>query len=72
MVLLTPSFGKPTRYSNRLHNFSVTTSECYEDILKWDKEDNVNTFFPLTYDLNVFESRVNTKQLSSMIIFDLF
>ena len=72
MVLLTPSFGRSTRYSNRLHDFSVTISECYKDILKWDKGDNVNTFFPLNYDLNVFKSRVNTKQLSSMIIIDLF
>ena len=60
--------GKSTRYSNRLHDFSVAISECYIDILKRDKGDNINTFFPLTYDLNVFTSRVNTKQRSSMII----
>ena len=60
--------GKSTRYSNRLHDFSVAISECYNDILKRDKGDNINTFFPLTYDLNVFTSRVNTKQRWSMTI----
>ena len=40
--------GKSTRYSNRLHDFSVAISECYIDILKRDKGDNINTFFPLT------------------------
>ena len=30
--------GKSTRYSNRLHDFSVAISECYIDILKEIKE----------------------------------
>ena len=60
--------GKSTRFSNRLHDFSVAISECYNDVLKRDKGDNINNFFPLTYDLIVFTSRVNTKQRSSMII----
>ena len=55
------------RYSDRLHDFSVTIPRCYKDVY-------VNSFFPrtarlwnslpiecfpLTYDLNGFKSRVN-------------
>ena len=56
-----------TRYSYRLHDFSVTIPRCYNDVY-------VNSFFPhtarlwnslpiecspLTYDLNGFMSRIN-------------
>ena len=33
--------GKSSRYSNRLHNFSVTIPRCYKDVY-------VNSFFPHT------------------------
>ena len=56
-----------TRYSDRLHDFSVTTSRRYKDV-------NINNlfpytarlwnslpieFFPLTYGLSGFKSRIN-------------
>ena len=59
--------GRPTGYSDRLHDFSVTISRCYKDVY-------VNSFFPhtarlwnslpmecfpLTYDLSGFMSRIN-------------
>ena len=59
--------GRSTRYSDRLHDFSVTIPRCYKDI-------NVNSFFPRTarlwdsvtlecfpwtYDLSGFKSRIN-------------
>ena len=59
--------GRSTRYSDRLHDFSVATPRCYKDTY-------VNSFFPrtarfrnsvsvecfpLTYDLSGFKSRIN-------------
>ena len=59
--------GRSTRYSDRLHDFSVTILGCSKDVY-------VNSFFPraarfwsslslecfpLTYDLSVFKSRIN-------------
>ena len=59
--------GRSTRYSDRLHDFSVTIPRCYKDVC-------VNSFFPrtaklwnslpiecfsLTYDLSGFKSRIN-------------
>ena len=59
-----------TRYSDRLHDFSVTIPRCYKD---------VNSFFPrtaelwnslpiecfpLTYDLSGFKSRINRHLLT--------
>ena len=41
LVPLPFSPGRPTRYSDRLHDFSVTISRCYKDIY-------VNSFFPCT------------------------
>ena len=56
------------RYSDRLHDFSVTIPRCYKDVY-------VNSFFPrtarlwnslpiecfpLTYDLSGFKSRINS------------
>ena len=61
------SRGRSTRYSDRLHDFSVTIPRCYKDVY-------VNSFFPhtarlwnslpiecfpLTYDLSGFKSRIN-------------
>ena len=66
LVLLPYSWGRSTRYSNRLHDFSVTIPRCYKDVY-------VNSFFPrtarlwnslsiecfpLTYDLIAFKSRI--------------
>ena len=61
------SRGRSTRYSDRLHDFSVTIPRCYKDVY-------VNNFFPrtaklcnslpiecfpLTYDLSGVTSRIN-------------
>ena len=70
LVPLPFSRGRFTRYSDRLHDFSVTIPRCYKDVY-------VNSFFPraarlgnslpieyfpLTYNLNGFKSRI-TRQL---------
>ena len=67
LVPLPYSRGRFTRYSDRLHDFSVTIPRCCKDVY-------VNSFFPLTarlwislpiecfpltYDLNGFKSRTN-------------
>ena len=67
LVPLPYSRGRSTRYSDRLHDFSVSIRRCYKDVY-------VNNFFPrtaklwnsvpvecfpLTYDLNGFKSRIN-------------
>ena len=39
LVLLPYSRGRSTRYSDRLHDFSVTIPRCYKDVY-------VNSFFP--------------------------
>ena len=64
--------GRFTRYSDRLHDFSVTIPRCYKDVY-------VNSFFrrtarlwnslpiecfPLTYDLNGFKSRISRHLLT--------
>ena len=66
------SWGRSARYSDRLHNFSVTIPRCYKDVY-------VNNLFPytarlwnslpvecfsLTYDLNEFKSRINMHLLT--------
>ena len=66
------SRGRSTRYSDRLHDFSVTIPRCYKDVY-------VNSFFPrtarlwnyvpiecfpLTYDLSGFRSRINRSFLT--------
>ena len=66
LVPLSFSQGRSTRYSDRLHDFSVTIPRCYKDVY-------INTFFPytvklwnflpiecfpLTYDLRGFKSRI--------------
>ena len=67
LVPLPFSRGRSTRYSDRLHDFSVTIPRYYKDVY-------VNSFFPrtarlwnslpigcfpLTYNLNGFKSRIN-------------
>ena len=59
LVPLPYSGGRCTRYSDRLHDFSVTIPRCYKD-------DYVSSFFPqtvecfpLTYYLSSFKSRIN-------------
>ena len=72
LVAFTYSLGRSARYSDRLHDFSVTIPRCYKDVY-------VNSFFlrtarlwnslpiecfPLTYDLNGFKSRINRHLLT--------
>ena len=72
LVPLPYSQGRSTRYSDRLHDFSVTIPRCYKDVY-------VNSFFPrtarlwnslpiecfpLTYDLSGFKSRINRHLLT--------
>ena len=72
LVPLPFSQRRSTRYSDRLHDFSVTIPRCYKDVY-------VNSFFPrtaklwnslpiecfpLTYDLNGFKSRINRHLLT--------
>ena len=72
LVPLPFSRGRPTRYSDRLHNFSVTIPRCCKDVY-------INSFFPrtarlwnslpiecfsLTYDLNGVKSRINRHRLT--------
>ena len=72
LVPLPFSQGKSTRYSDRLHDCSVTIPRCYKDVY-------VNSFFPhttklwnslpierfpLTYDLSDFKSRINRHLLT--------
>ena len=72
LVPLPFSWGRSTRYSDRLHDFSVPIPRCYKDVY-------VNSFFshtgrpwntlaiecfPLTYDLSVFKSRINRHLLT--------
>ena len=73
LVLLPFSRGRSTRYSDRLHNFSVTIPRCYKGVY-------VNSFFPciarhwnslsiecftLTYNLNGFKSRISRHLLTA-------
>ena len=72
LVPLPFSRGWSTRYSDRLHDFSVTIPRCYKDFY-------VNSFFPrtarlwnslpiecfpLTYDLSGFKYRINRHLLT--------
>ena len=70
LVPLAYSWGRSTRYSDRLHDFSVTIPRCYKD-------NYVNSFFPrhwnsllieyfpLTYNLSGFKSRINRHLLTT-------
>ena len=72
LVPLPFSRGRSTRYSDRLHDFSVTIPRCYKDVY-------VNSFFlctarlwnflpkecfTLTYDLSGLKSRINRHLLT--------
>ena len=72
LVPLPYSRGRCTRYSDRLHGFSVTIPRCYNDVY-------VNSFCPrtarfwnslpiefflLTYDLKSFKSKINRHLLT--------
>ena len=72
LVPLPFSRGRCTRYSERLHDFSVTSPRCYKDVY-------VNSFFPrtaklwnslpiecfpLTYGLSGFKPRINRHYLT--------
>ena len=72
LVPLPFSRGRSTRYSDRLHDFSVIIPRCYKDVY-------VKSFFPLTarlwislpigcfpliYNLNDFKSRINRHLLT--------
>ena len=72
LVPLPFSRGRSTRYSDRIHDFSVTIPRCYKDVY-------VNSFFPgtaklwnslpivcfpLTNDLSGFKSRINRHLLT--------
>ena len=80
--------GMSTRYSGWLHDFSVTFPRCYKDfyvnsfILRtatlWNSLPT--EFFPLTFDINGYKSRVNrrffpwilSRQFSSMLFIFFF
>ena len=72
LVPLPFSRERPTRYSDRLHDFSFTIPRCYKDVY-------VKSFFPrtarlwnsppiecfsLTHELNDFKSRINRHLLT--------
>ena len=75
------SCGSSTRYSIRLHDFSVTfPRRCYKDFYinsffprtarfwnSWPAE-----FFPLTYDINGFKSRFNRHLFSLGSFYTVF
>ena len=73
LVPLPYSRGRSTRYSDRLHDFSVTIPRCCKDVY-------FNSFFPrtarhwnslpiecfpLTYDLSGYKSRINRHLLTA-------
>ena len=72
LVPLPISWGRSIRYSDRLHDFSITIPRCYKNVY-------ANRFFPgtarlwnclpiecfpLTYDLSAFKSRINRDLLT--------
>ena len=78
LVPLPYSQGRSTRYSDRMHDFSVTIPRCYKDVY-------VSSFFPctarlwnslpiecfsLTYNLSGFKSKINKYPLT--VCFNLF
>ena len=66
------SRGRSTHYSDILHDFSVTISRCYKDVYVhsffpgtarlWKSQPM--EYFPLTYDLFAFTSRINRHLLT--------
>ena len=72
LVPLPFSRGRSTRYSDRLHDFSVTIRRCYKDVYVnsffQHKARLLNSlpleYFPLTYDPRGFKSRINRHLLT--------
>ena len=72
LVPLPSSQGRYTRYSDRLHDFSVTIPRCYKGVYVnisfpcmarlWNSL--AIECFPLTYDLSSFKSRINRHLLT--------
>ena len=72
LIPLPYSQGRSTRYSDRLHDFSVTIPRCYKNV--YVKSFFLRTarlwnslpieFFSLTYNLNGFKSRINRHLLT--------
>ena len=64
--------GRSTRYSDRLHNFSVTIPRCYKDVYVNSLFSHTARlwnslpieYFSLTYDLSGFKSRINRDLLA--------
>ena len=86
MVPLPFSRGGSTRYSERLHDFSFTIPRCYKDVYInsfFSRTPRLNSLatecFPLTYDLNGFQSRINRQPINCrfflkrfLVCFNLF
>ena len=76
LVPLPYSRGRSTRYSDRLHDSSVTIPRCYKDVYVNSFFPRTATFcnslpiecFPLTYDLSGFKSRIN-RHLLTVVFF---
>ena len=67
LITLSYSWGRSTRYFDRLHDFSVTIiPKCYKDVYRMDRICNSLTIecFPVTYYLNGFKSRINRHGLT--------
>ena len=68
LVPLPFSWGRSTHYSDRLHDFSVTSPRCYTDVYVSSffpctarlSNSLPKEFFPLTYDLSGFKIRTVT------------
>ena len=66
------SWGRPTRFSYRLHDFSVTIPRCYKDVYVnsfFPRTDGLRNYlpiecFPFIYNLNSFKSRINRHLLT--------
>ena len=61
--------GRPTHYSDRLHDFSVTIPRCYKDVyvdsfVPWIWNSLPIEWLPLTHNLNGFKSRINRHLLT--------
>ena len=67
LVPLSYSWGRSTRYFDRLHDFSVTIiPKCYKDVYRMGRICNSLPIecFPVTYYLNGFKSRNNRDGLT--------
>ena len=72
--------GKYTRYSNWLHDFSITIPRCYKDVSVKGSFPRTTRFcnslsaecLPLNYGLNNFKSRVNRHLLLAGYFYTVF